>query len=130
MENIKEMKLMELAEMVYNMKDGEVINFAVGTVDEVDQWGFWCGVTRFNKFDNDNLAYIVSRYGGEAEAYLYHISEYDHRIGEFCEPRTTYRLDGTNRRDKDYIECIARMLADYLINWCCCVGDTITVSYF
>ena len=110
----KEMKLMELAAMVNNMGIGEVIDFAPGTEDEVEAWGGWCGVKRINEFDNDNPMYIVSHYGGEAEAYLYHINEYDHRIGDFVakEMPLWWKI-----AEQNYINCCAKMIADYLENW-------------
>lgn len=89
----REMKLMDLAKLVNDMKVGDVIDFVGGTIDEAERYGGWCGVKRIDEFDNDNPMYIVSHYGGEANAILYHLSEYDPRIGNFCEPRLTYRLD-------------------------------------
>lgn len=110
----REMKLMDLAKLVDDMKVGDVIDFVNGTIDEAERYGGWCGVKRIDEFDNDNPMYIVSHYGGEANAILYHLSEYDPRIGNFCEPRLMYRLDDTNRKEKDWIECCARMIADYI----------------
>lgn len=110
----REMKLMELAALVNNMKIGEVIDFAPGTEDESELYGCWVGVKHIDEFNNDSPMYIVSHYGGEAEAYLYHISEYDHRIGDFCEKELSPWWDVT---DQNYINCCARMLADYIENW-------------
>lgn len=124
----KEMKLMELAKLVNEMKVDDVIDFASGD-EETAKWsGGWCGVKRIDVFDNDNPMYIVSHYGGEAEAVLYHLSEYDPRIGNFCAPRVEYRLDNTNRKEKDWIECCARMIANYLETHCSGVDDVITVE--
>ena len=120
---MKEMKLMELAKLVNDMKVGEVIDFASGDEDEVEHCGGWCGVKRIDEFDNDNPMYLVSHYGGEAECVLYHISEYDHRIGEFCESRLIYRIN-----EKDWIECCAKMIADYLEDYCDGVTEVITVD--
>ena len=122
---MREMKLMDLAKLVWKMNVGDVIDFVEGTEDVACGW---CGVKRIDVFDNDNPMYIVSMYGGEAEAVLYHLSEYDHRIGNFCEPRLTYRIDGSNRKEKDWIECCGRMLADYLETHSCGVSEVITVD--
>ena len=110
----KEMKLMDLAYLVNQLEVGQVIDFAPGTKEDVEDFGGWCGVKRIDEFDNDNPMFLVSHYGGECECVLYHLSEYDPRIGDFCEPRLEYRLDGKNRKEKDWIECCARMLADYM----------------
>lgn len=126
---IKEMKLIELGALVAKMEIGDVIDFRSGTIYEDRMIGDWCGVKRIDDFENDNPMYIVSKYGGEAEAYLYHLSEYDLRIGNFCEPRLTYRLDHANRRETDYIECCAKMIADYLEHWDTGVHEIMTVEY-
>lgn len=123
----KEMKLMELAAMVDAMKIGDVIDFACGTEDEVEACGCWCGVKRIDEFSNDNPMYIVSHYGGEAEANLYHISEYDHRIGDFCEKELGKNIDNY---PQIWINCCARMIADYMENWGDgSVSDVITVEW-
>lgn len=109
-----EMKLVELAELVYKMKDGEVIDFAHGNEEVVEYWGGWCGVKKINEFSNDNPMYLVSHYGGEAEAYLYHISEYDHRIGDFVAEEMPVWWKVT---DRNRINCCAKMIADYCENW-------------
>lgn len=121
----KEMKLMELAAMIDSMKVGDVIDFACGTEYEVEYFGGWCGVKRIDVFDQGNPMYIVSHYCGEAEAYLYHINEYDHRIGDFCGKELSwYYLDksGAYRRkertQQNWINCCAKMIADYVENWC------------
>ena len=126
----KEMKLMELAKLVNEMKVDDVIDFASGDEETVECYGGWCGVKRIDVFDNDNPMYIVSHYGGEAEAVLYHLSEYDPRIGNFCESRLEYRLDDTTRKEKDWIECCARMIANYLETHCGGVDDVITVEVY
>lgn len=110
----KEMKLMELAAMVDSMKVGDVIDFAAGSIGDVEMYGGWCGVKRIDEFLNDNPMYIVSHYGGEAEANLYHISEYDHRIGDFCEKELSKNID---YYPQIWINCCARMIADYIENW-------------
>ena len=114
----KEMKLMELAKFVNEMKVDDVIDFASGDEETVEWSGGWCGVKRIDAFDNDNPMYIVSHYGGEAEAVLYHISEYDPRIGDFCESHL------------NNIECCARMIADYLETHYYGVDDVITVEVY
>ena len=113
---IKEMKLMDLAKIVNEMNIGDVIAFANGDGEEAERNGGWCGAKRIDEFSNDNPMYLVSHYGGEAECVLYHLSEYDPRIGDFCSPRLEYRLDGKNRKEKDWVECCAKMIANYLMN--------------
>ena len=122
----KEMKLMELAALVNNMKVGEVIDFAPGTMEDVEVFGGWCGVKRISEFSMDNPMYLVSHWGGEAETVLYHINEYDHRIGDFC----AKELDKWwERTEQNWVNCCAKMLADYLENWCDgYVPETITVE--
>lgn len=124
----KEMKLIDLAKMVNNLRVGECIDFCPGTAEDAERYGGWCGVKRISEFDNDNPMYLVSRYGGEAECVLYHLSEYDYRIGNFCAPRLEYRLDGKNRKENDWVECCARMIADYLETHMGGVTKVITVE--
>ena len=113
---MKEMKLMELARLINNMKVGEVIDFANGTEEDAIRNGGWCGVKRIDEFDNDNLMYLVSHYGGQCECVLYHLNEYDPRIGDFCADRIDRLGNGwyCAPTEKDWIECCARMIADYL----------------
>lgn len=131
----KEMKLMELAAMVNDMEIGEVIDFACGTEDEAEWCGRWCGIKRISEFSNDNPMYIVSHYGGEAEANLYHISEYDHRIGDFCEKELGYRYRlfesiTEEEANQKWINCCAKMIADYIETWGDgSVPDVITVEW-
>ena len=106
---MKEMKIMDLARLIYQMDKGDVIDFASGDEDTVFFYGGWMGVQKINPFDNDNLIYIIGHYGGEAETYLYHISEYDEHIGDFC-ARELH--DWRNRTDENYVNCIAKMLVD------------------
>ena len=122
----KEMKLMELAKLVNDMKVGEVIDFANGDEEEVERYAGWCGVKRIDEFYNDNPMYLVSHYGGECECVLYHLSEYDPRIGDFCDPRL--RCYNRTITEKDWIECCARMLADYLETHMDGVAEVITVD--
>ena len=93
-----EMKLYDLAKAVYNMEPNQVIDLA-------DAYG----IRQINPFDNDNLIFVVGTYGGECNAYLFNISEYDDRIGKFCakELHPWYNI-----RKINYINCIAKMLAD------------------
>lgn len=107
---MKEMKIMDLARLIYQMDEGDVIDFASGDEDTVERWGGWMVVQKFNPFDNDNLIYVIGRYGGEADTYLYHISEYDEHIGDFCERELR---DWCNRTDENYINCIAKMLVNF-----------------
>lgn len=129
---MKEMKLMELAALVNDMKVGEVIDFGAGDIRDVQLYGSWCGVKRIDEFDNDNPMYIVSRYGGEAEAVLYHINEYDPRIGDFCAKELKYwdyeKRCPVARTEQNWINCCGKMLADYLETHCCGVDEIITVD--
>ena len=126
---MREMKLIELATLVDDMKVGEVISFACGTEDECYDW---CGVKRIDEFDNDNPMYIVSLYGGEAEAVLYHINEYDDRIGDFCAEELKYwdhkKGGWISRTKQKWINCCAKMIADYLQTHCDGVDETFTVD--
>ena len=76
--------------------------------------------------------YIVSHYGGEGAANLYHISERDERIGDFCFKHvgTYVYQDGRwhHPNEADWIICVAKMLADYLEHWECGVDEIITVD--
>ena len=125
-----EMKLMDLAKLVYELPIGGVIDFANGNSEDVERCGGWCGIKRIEEFDNDNMMFLVGLYGGEANTRLYALSEYDERIGDFCEPRLTWCIGPeaeNRRRDIDYVECIARMLADFIIDYEGSVNETITV---
>ena len=124
----EEMKLIDFGKLISEMEVGDTFDFANIDENEVERFGGWCGVKRIDEFDNDNPMYIVSYWSGEANARLYHISEYDPRIGNFCEPRITYRLDGANRKEKDWAECCAKMIADYLIDYDGHVNEVITVE--
>ncbi len=119
----KEMKLMDLAKLVYELPVGRVIDFANRNSEDVERCGGWCGVKRIDEFDNDNMMFLVGKYGGEANTRLYALSEYDEYIGDFCEPRLAWCIG----RDIDYVECIARMLADFIIDYEESVNETITV---
>lgn len=126
----KEMKLMDLAKIVYKAKVGEYIDFVNGDKDEAFTCGGWCGVKRIDAFDNDNLQFLVGQWGGEGDVKHYAISEWDERIGDFCEPRLNRRVGGvwSDPTDSDYIECIARMLADFIIRYEDYVSEVITVD--
>lgn len=129
----KEMKLMDLAKIVYEAKLDEYIDFANGSIDEVESYGGWCGVKRIDAFDNDNLQFLVGAWGGECNVKHYAISEWDDRIGDFCAPRMYHwEFDEFGRRryvvPTNYIECIARMLADFIIRYEGSVSETITVD--
>ena len=99
-----EMKLYDLAKMVYNMEPNQVIDFADATID-----ASWYGIRQINPFDNDNLIYLVGTYGGECNTYLYNISGLDDRIGKFCAKEF---CPWYNIKKINYINCIAKMLAD------------------
>lgn len=122
----KEMKLMEFAAMIDKMKVGEVIDFAAGSIEDVEMCGGWCGVKRIDEFDQDNPMYLVSHYGGEGNAFLYHISEYDHRIGDFCERELSKNID---YYPQIWINCCARMIADYMETFDGIVSPVITVEW-
>lgn len=124
----KEMKLIDLGKLVSEMEVGDVIDFANCNSMDVELYGGWCGVKRIDEFDNYSPMYIVSYWGGNANARLYHINEYDPRIGNFCDPRIAYRLDGANRKEKDWAECCAKMIADYLIDYDGHVNEVIIVE--
>lgn len=127
-----EIKLINLAELVHYMEVGETIDFATGNNEDIDRYGIWCGVKRIAEFENDNPMYIVSRYSGEAEAVLYHINEYDPRIGDFCAKELKYwdyeKHCPIARTEQNWINCCARMLADYLETHCDGVDEIITVD--
>lgn len=126
----KEMKLMDLAKIVYKAKVGEYIDFLNGDKDEAFTYGGWCGVKRIEAFENDNLQFLVGHWGGECNVKHYAISEWDDRIGDFCEPRLNRFVGGvwSAPTDSDCIECIARMLADFIIGYEDFVSETITVD--
>ena len=107
----KEMKLMGLAKLIYETEEDTVIDFASGTENEVVCYGGWMGVKNINPFDNDNPIYLVGHYGGEADTWLYHISEYDDRIGDFC-AKELHVYDWRDITDQSYINCIGRILVD------------------
>ena len=113
---MKEMKLMEFAEYINAMKVGDILDFANGTEEDAEYYGGWCGVKRIDEFDADNPMYLVGHYGGECEVVLYNLSQWDPRIGGFCETRLD-RYDGNRWKsptETDWIECCARMIADYI----------------
>ena len=117
----KEMKLMDLAYLISQMEIGSVIDFATGSAEYCCGW---IGIKRIDEFDNDNPMYLVGHYGGEANVVLYHMSEYDHRIGDFCEPRISWG----RYTEEGFIECCGRMIADYLEDYWEGVTETITVD--
>lgn len=126
----KEMKLMDLAKLVYEAKVNEYIDFSNGDKDEAGACAGWCGVKKIDAFDNDNLQFLVGSWGGECNVKHYAISEWDDRIGDFCAPRMYRYKNGKYEvpSAKDYIECIARMLADFIIRYEGYVSETITVD--
>ena len=127
-----EMKLMDLARRAYELDNGEVIDFANKGADEAEWYGGWMGIKRLNEFDNDNLQYLIGYYGGECNARFYAISEYDERIGEFCEEKLGYdfamKLWRAGEGDQKYIDCIAKAIADFLLDYEGNVSETITVD--
>ena len=104
MEKKMEMKLYDLAKTVYNMEPNQVIDFADASIE-----AGWYGIRQINPFDNDNLIYLVGTYGGECNTYLYNISGLDDRIGKFCAKEF---CPWYNIKEINYINCIAKMLAD------------------
>lgn len=124
----KEMKIMDLARMIFDMDKNKVIDFAAGTKEEVEQYGLWCGIRYFNPFDNENLVYVVGFYGGEGNTRLYNISEYDNYIGKFCEKELYYPYGGSFPSDEKFINCIAKMLVDFFDNYGICIPDIVTVE--
>ena len=98
------LKLYDLAKMVYNMEPNQVIDFADASIE-----AGWYGIRQINPFDNDNLIYLVGTYGGECNTYLYNISGLDDRIGKFCAKEF---CPWYNIKEINYINCIAKMLAD------------------
>lgn len=132
---MSEMKLMDLARVVYSVANDDYIDehgsmrvdFAGGTEEETRRSYGWYGVIQFNPFDNDNYIFIIGSFGGEANTWLYTISEYDPRIGDFCKTQLHYDIrHGCN--DEAYINCIARMLADVFERNEGGVPDVITVE--
>lgn len=127
---MKEMKLMDLAKMVNEMNVGDVIAFANGYKEEAERNGGWCGVKKIDEFDNDNPMYLVSHYGGEAECRLYHINEWDPTIGDFCNKKLARYVNGMWEQptEIDWIDCCARMIANYLIRYDGFVNEIISVE--
>lgn len=113
-----EMKLADLAVLVSEMGHDDVIDFASGTMREVEAYGGWCGIKRSFEFDPDSEMFIIGHYGGDAYVRLYHISCYDDRIGDFVEKHFSNR-----------IVCISKMLADFILFYDGGVSETITVEY-
>ena len=127
-----EVKLMDLARRAFELGNGEVIDFANKTETGADWYGGWMGIKRIDEFDNDNMQYLIGYYGGECNVRLYTISEYDNRIGEFCEERFGYDFvhkcwRGGSDAQK-YIDCIARAIADFLLDFEGVVSETITIN--
>ena len=120
-----EMKIMDLARLIYQMDEGDVIGFASGDEATAERSGGWMGIQKLNPFDNDNLIYIIGHYGGEANTYLYHISEYDEHIGEFCERELR---DWSNCTDENYVNCIAKMLVNIFQRTEAVVPEIVTVN--
>lgn len=125
-----EMKLMDLARRAYKLGIGETIDFSNKNADDAELYADWMGVKRIDEFDNDNLQYLIGYYGGEANVRFYAISEYDNRIGEFCYNNMTRYPYGycSVPTEEDYIVCIARMIADFIIDYEGCVSETISVD--
>lgn len=126
-----EMKLMDLARRVYEANTDEVIDFVNGSGDDAEWYGGWMGIKKIEAFDNDNIILLIGHYGGEANTRLYALSEYDPRIGDFCEPRLRWCLGAEakkHRQDIDFIECIAKAIADFLIDYWGSVSETIAVD--
>lgn len=109
----KEVTLMELATEIYNKGDAletEVIDFAVGDAEEVEQYGGWCGIRKVHDyFDADVPMYLIGHYGSEITL-MYSISEYDHRIGEKVDK---LMRDGYTLTPEATVACIAEMITDY-----------------
>ena len=126
-----EMKLMDLARRVYEASDDEVIDFTNGDTVDAEFCGGWMGIKKINAFDNDNVILLIGLYGGEANTRLYAISEYDDRIGDFCScymGRYEKYVGWIRPSDNDYVVCIAKAVADFLIDYWGCVSETITVD--
>ena len=109
------LKLMDLARMVGEMAVGDTIDFSNSDIDAVAWYGKWCGIKRIDVFENDNRQFLIGEYGGEANTRFYQISEYDPQIGMFCEERINRVVNGKwiGNTEHGYIECIARMIADF-----------------
>lgn len=128
----KEMKLTDLAKLVNDMNVGEVIDFVNGDSEDAIWYGGWCGIKRVNPFDNDNPQYLIGYYGGEANTRFYAISEYDPRIGDFCAKRLEH-WDYVNEKyvkpkEENWITCVARMIADFVLDYDGAVSEIITVD--
>lgn len=78
----------------------------------------------------DTLYYHFGR--RDIEVQLYHINEYDPRIGDFCAKELKYwdyeKHCPIARTEQNWINCCAKMLADYLETHCCGVDEIITVD--
>ena len=128
----KEMKLMDLAKLVNDMNVDDVIDFVNGDSESAVWYGGWCGIKRVNPFDNDNPQYLIGYYGGEANTRFYAISEYDPRIGDFCAKRLEH-WDYVNEKyvkpkEENWIACVARMIADFVLDYDGAVSEVITVD--
>lgn len=130
-DNRMNVKLMDLAKIVVDMKISDTINFANCDMDEVDRIGGWIGIRCVDFFDNDNIMYVIGHWGGEANAKLYHISEYDDRIGSFCEGQQTKsnKWSCSYMTEQNYINCVGKMIADYLLNCDGYVNEVLTVEF-
>lgn len=126
----EKMKLMELAKLAYEMDKYETIDFANCSSEDVDYYGGWCGIKKANPFDNDNLAFMIGRYGGEANTRFYQISEYDAQIGDFCEHYLGRYVNGSWRSpsDEDYIICIAKAISDFILDYEGYISENIVVD--
>ena len=105
----------ELAGVAQGLKVGEEMTFAVGTSEEVDRYTGWCGIKKVNLFDNDNDSYLIGYYGGEGNARLYQMSEYDPSVGSkfddiFCTKNE--HLFGTDELRERAI--VAHMIVKFL----------------
>lgn len=116
-----EMKLVELGKLVSKMKIGDVIDFANSDRNCTEYYGGWCGVKRINEFSPDCPMFIVGHYGGDGEVMLYQLSEFDLRIGDFCE---------ANYDPKDYSFCCSKMIADFILCYEGRVNDLLTVERY
>ena len=104
----------EMAGFAQRMRIGEELTFAIGTSDEVDIWGEWCGIQKVNLFDNDNDIYLVGFWGGEGNVRMYQMSEYDPAIGDIY--RNLFEGSGKNLFPTDELKeqaVIARMIVKF-----------------